>query len=62
MEFSKGDTQTLILALGVAIEKERCAIETLGSEIKTQDIAKTVQQREQHLLALERLQEQLKRR
>jgi hypothetical protein len=59
MELTKRERQLLALAIGVAMDKERHAIESLSHELPARDIKQAIDERIRHVTELDRLRERL---
>jgi hypothetical protein len=60
MNLTRREAQTLVLAVGVAIDKERCAIEQLSKGVMQGDgISRVIRERAQHVAELDRLRMKL---
>jgi hypothetical protein len=60
MNLTRREAQTLVLAVGVAIDKERRAIEQLlKGEVRADGLKRVIQERTQHVAELDRLRSKL---
>ena len=59
MELTKSERQTILYALGLAIEKETAAVAKLKTEVRAEGITRAIVERSQHVKALDRLRERL---
>ena len=59
MTFTKRETQTLVLAISVAIDKERHALEGLKTEVRQHGVKAAIDERTRHVGELQRLRSRL---
>jgi hypothetical protein len=59
MELTKSERQTLLLAVGVALDKENQALQSLQSQVRTLGINAAIEARIKHVAELDRLRGRL---